>query len=88
MPPSSGSRAISNAVFSASTSLSVPESLPASWVNQLEHPKERSFHDVFPVPEKLPQWITGDDLDYYVFAKPAEEACRLLRLAHSTTDRR
>ncbi len=42
------------------------ESPAASWVHQLEHPKDHSFHQVFPVPEKLPAWLTQEDLDYYV----------------------
>ena len=36
------------------------------FMDQLEHPKDRSFHEVFPVPEKLPRWLTREDLDYYV----------------------
>jgi pimeloyl-ACP methyl ester carboxylesterase len=42
------------------------ESPPASWVNQIEHPKDSRFHQVFPVPEKLPPWLHQEDLDYYV----------------------
>jgi hypothetical protein len=39
---------------------------PSSFVKRLEHSRDTHFHQVFPVPEKLPPWLSSDDLDYYV----------------------
>ena len=42
------------------------DSPPGSFVKQLEHSRDTHFHQVFPVPEKLPPWLSSDDLAYYV----------------------
>ncbi len=46
--------------------LASDSSPPASWVNQVAHPEDRSFHDVFPMPEKLPVWLTAEDVEVYL----------------------
>ena len=35
-------------------------------MNQIAHPDTASFHDVFPVPEKLPPWLSAEDVAFYV----------------------
>ena len=42
------------------------DSPPLSFVKQLEYPADSKFHEIFPVPEKLPPWLTQEDIDYYV----------------------
>lgn len=37
-----------------------------TFLKQIEHPASASFRDVFPPPEKLPPWLTQEDLDVYV----------------------
>ena len=38
----------------------------AAFMKQLEHKKDAELSDIFPSPQKLPYWLTSEDLDYYV----------------------
>tara|TARA_Y100000590_G_scaffold22938_1_gene26382 strand:+ start:5113 stop:6063 length:951 start_codon:yes stop_codon:yes gene_type:complete len=38
----------------------------AAFMKQLEHKKDAELSDIFPAPQKLPHWLTSEDLDYYV----------------------
>ncbi|MGD9603055.1 MAG: alpha/beta fold hydrolase [Gammaproteobacteria bacterium] len=39
---------------------------PRTWMKQLEHPRTSRFLDVLPMPTRLPDWLSEDDLAYYV----------------------
>src|SRR5712691_8766958 len=42
------------------------DSPPTSFMKQLEHPRASGILDTMPTPERLPPWLTREDLAYYV----------------------